>query len=216
MLLWIKGSPTPQEIRKRLLDRDSEFQRAMIEYLEGAHAGEFLTGSAEQVEEAVKEAEKERNYVKPSLELPKCPPKLCKRRKGNSAEACPDCQPYMEWQRNFESTVDNLLFRLNRHKHHAGCTDPKHETCKSRFPRDTHPVTTVDPETGSIIMRQNEAWLNTFSYVLTYVLRCNTDVTSLLSGTAIKSIIAYITDYITKTPLKTHVMFDAVRTVFER
>jgi len=51
---------------------------------------------------------------------------------------------------------------------------------------------------------------------VTYLLRCNTDVTSLLSGTAIKSTIAYVTDYITKTPLKTHTMFEVVRTVFNR
>jgi len=51
---------------------------------------------------------------------------------------------------------------------------------------------------------------------VTYLLRCNTDVTSLLSGTAIKSTIAYVTDYITKTSLKTHTMFEVVRTVFNR
>lgn len=59
-----------------------------------------------------------------------------------------------------------------------------------------------------------------FRYVisppLTYLIRCNSDVTSLLSGTAIKAIVAYVTDYITKVPLKTHTMFDAIRTVFDR
>ncbi|KAI0083211.1 hypothetical protein BDY19DRAFT_900609, partial [Irpex rosettiformis] len=65
-------------------------------------------------------------------------------------------------------------------------------------------------------MRKGEAWLNTFSPTLTYLLRCNSDVTSLSSGTAIKSVIAYVTDYITKSPLKTHVIFDAVKTIFAR
>ena len=51
---------------------------------------------------------------------------------------------------------------------------------------------------------------------MSYLLRCNHDVTSLLSGTAIKSVIAYVADYITKTPLKTHVMFESVQKVFER
>ena len=41
-------------------------------------------------------------------------------------------------------------------------------------------------------------------------------MTSLLSGTALKSVIAYVADYITKTPLKTHVMFQSVQNVFER
>lgn len=34
--------------------------------------------------------------------------------------------------------------------------------------------------------------------------------------TAIKSVIAYVADYITKTPLKTHVMFQSIQQVFER
>ena len=46
-------------------------------------------------------------------------------------------------------------------------------------------------------------WMNTISPAVTYPLRCNTDVTSLLSGTAIKVVIAYISDYITKPTLKT-------------
>ena len=35
-----------------------------------------------------------------------------------------------------------------------------------------------------------------------------------MSKTAIKSVIAYVADYITKTPLKTHVMFWSVPEVF--
>ena len=65
-------------------------------------------------------------------------------------------------------------------------------------------------------MKKGEAWLNTYTPVVTYLLRCNTDVTSLMSGTAIKSVIAYVTDYITKVPLKTHVMFQAIRATFAK
>ena len=65
-------------------------------------------------------------------------------------------------------------------------------------------------------MKKGEAWLNTFTPAVSYMLRCNHDVTSLLSGTAIKSVIAYVADYITKTPLKTHVMFKSIQQVFER
>lgn len=58
--------------------------------------------------------------------------------------------------------------------------------------------------------------MNTFTPVLTYLMRCNTNVTSLLSGTAIKSVIAYVTDYITKSPLKTHTIFQAVKSIFHK
>lgn len=58
--------------------------------------------------------------------------------------------------------------------------------------------------------------MNTFTPTVSYLLRCNHDVTSLLSGTALISVIAYVADYITKTPLRTHVMFQSVQNVFER
>ena len=74
----------------------------------------------------------------------------------------------------------------------------------------------VDAESGEINQRKGEAYMNWYSPVMTYLLRCNTDVTSLLSGTAVKSVIAYTTDYITKPGLKTHTIFQAVKDVFSR
>ena len=97
-----------------------------------------------------------------------------------------------------------------------GCRDPNTGVCKARFPREIHESTGVDAETGALIMRKGEAWMNTFTPTVSYLLRCNHDVTSLMSGTAIKSVIAYVADYITKTPLKTHVMFKSVQQVFDR
>ncbi|KAJ7229539.1 hypothetical protein B0H12DRAFT_1029993 [Mycena haematopus] len=58
--------------------------------------------------------------------------------------------------------------------------------------------------------------INTVTPDLTYLLRCNTDVTSLLSGTAIKAVVAYVCDYITKPSLKLYHAFDAVKAVLNR
>ncbi|EDQ98717.1 uncharacterized protein LACBIDRAFT_296823 [Laccaria bicolor S238N-H82] len=60
-------------------------------------------------------------------------------------------------------------------------------------------------------VKKGEEWINTLSPPVTYLLRCNSDVTSLLSGTAIKAIVAYISDYVTKPGLKTYAIFDAIR-----
>ena len=65
-------------------------------------------------------------------------------------------------------------------------------------------------------MKKLEAWLNTFSPLVTYVLRCNTDVTSLSSGTAVKGVVLYVSDYITKSSLKTHTIFDSIKSVFQK
>ncbi|KAF8576813.1 hypothetical protein K439DRAFT_1649214 [Ramaria rubella] len=80
-------------------------------------------------------------------------------------------------------------------------------------PTDT-PV--VDPKTGHINLKKGEAWISTFTPIVTYLLRCNSDVTSLLSGTAIKAVIAYVTDYVSKSPLKTYGIFESIRNVFDR
>ena len=65
-------------------------------------------------------------------------------------------------------------------------------------------------------MKKGESWLNTFTYAMTYVLKCNTDVTSLRSGTAIKRVLLYVSNYVTKPTLKTHVIFDTVRSMFQK
>jgi len=56
--------------------------------------------------------------------------------------------------------------------------------------------------------------MNMFNPTLTYILCCNSDVTSLLSGTAIKAVVAYVTDYMTKQPLKTYSVFDIIKSIF--
>ena len=65
-------------------------------------------------------------------------------------------------------------------------------------------------------MKKGEAHINTVTPLLTYLLLCNTDVTSLLSGTAVKAVVAYVTEYVTKPGLKTYSIFDTIRSVFDR
>lgn len=72
----------------------------------------------------------------------------------------------------------------------------------------------MDTETGALNIKKHKAWLNTFTPELTYIMQCNTDVTSLSSGTAIKAVVLYISNYITKTSLKTHVVFDVIQDIF--
>ena len=87
--------------------------------------------------------------------------------------------------------------------------------CKARFPRPMFLKTFID-ELGSITLKKMEAWLNTVTPLVTYLFRCNTDVTSLSSGTAIKAVVLYVSDYITKSTLKMHTIFDSIKSVFNR
>ncbi|KAF8229315.1 hypothetical protein L208DRAFT_1482379, partial [Tricholoma matsutake] len=69
-------------------------------------------------------------------------------------------------------------------------------------------------DTGTIDIKKGESWLNTFTYLVTYILRCNTDITSLHSGTAIKGVLLYVSNYVTKPALKTHVIFEIIHSMF--
>ncbi|KAJ7652239.1 hypothetical protein B0H17DRAFT_1147456 [Mycena rosella] len=96
------------------------------------------------------------------------------------------------WWTEYEETVDDLILRSNVH------------SCM------------VDPEDGVIRMKKREAMINCISPGLTYCLRCNTDVTSLLSGTSIKAVVAYISDYVIKASLKIYHIFHIVKDVLNK
>ena len=216
MLIWIKHSLSPQEIRDKIMDPESDFQKKIVEYLEATHIGEFMDKTLAEVEHDIctEEVEKPQRQSPVNTEPVAAPAHTCN---CLIEHICDACIKYTDWWSYFKQTVNELLYCSNRHRCQNGsCKNNKYGTCKARFPRKVQLETQVDPSTGALIMKKGEAWLNTFSPVLTYLLRCNTDVTCLLSGTAIKSVIAYVTDYITKTPLKTHTMFETVKTIFKR
>ncbi|KIP01808.1 hypothetical protein PHLGIDRAFT_26855 [Phlebiopsis gigantea 11061_1 CR5-6] len=183
MLVWLKNSLTPQEIRERIVDPNSDFQKRIVEYLESVHMGEFIDTTMDQMF-------------------------------SSDRDDC-DCANCASWWDYFTHTVNELLWRCNVHDSKDGGIK-RRVSCKARFPRETRSITSVDPETGYLLLKKGEAWLNSFTPTLTYLLRSNSDVTCLLSGTAVKAVVAYVTDYITKSPLKTHTMFEALRTSFKK
>jgi hypothetical protein len=225
LLLWISQSLSPQEVRDRILDHTSDFQRKMVEYIEAVHMGQFFNGSLSDVKSLVKHAaDNVPGYVDPTKTMPLPPPKRC--RQKNCSE-CSKCSRLLGWWDKFKKTVDDLVFRSNVHSCKSsakdkqgnytmkGCVNSEGQ-CKARFPREVVAQTAVDHLSGSLKIKKGEPWLNTFNPVITYLLRCNTDVTSLLSGTAIKAVVGYVTDYVTKPGLNTYSIFDTVRQSFER
>ncbi|KDR64971.1 hypothetical protein GALMADRAFT_46308, partial [Galerina marginata CBS 339.88] len=221
----VKNALSPQEIRDKIMDPTSEFQRQIVEYLESVHIGEFLTGSKDEVEDQINiEKSENKKYQDPTQTLPDAPPSLCN---DKACDNCLDCEALESWWEKFRKITDDLIFKSNVHtcrkqsdkksdkKDRPGCIN-KHGNCKARFPRKIVDQTEVDPKTGALNIKKGEAWINTLTPALTYLLRCNTDVTSLLSGTAVKAIVAYISDYVSKPGLKTYSIFDTIKSVFTR
>lgn len=94
-----------------------------------------------------------------------------------------------------------------------GCMN-KNNICRARFPRTVVPETTII-EDGHVNVRHIEPMLNPIHPILTYLSRCNSDVSSLLSGTAVKAVISYASDYVSKISLKSYQLFASVFQVFE-
>ena len=209
LLLWIENSLTPQEIRDKLQSNNSVFQSSIINYLESCHVGQFLTGTLDDVSARIALSQQQGNYTNPTETLPSAPLSRCE----NKCNTCEQCNTHNKWWDTFPHVVDDIVIKSNVHKCGSHCMVNKNNACRARFPRDIVPESFVDPLTGGITIRKNEAWINFFMPLLSYLLRCNSDVTSLLSGTAIKAVVAYVTEYITKVPLKTHVMFDTIRRI---
>ncbi|KAL4259942.1 ATP-dependent DNA helicase [Pleurotus pulmonarius] len=225
-ILWNTGSLSPNEMRELVMEKSGSFQQAMIQWLESNLYGGFIQSTFEEVSEKVATEERDSVYQNPVLTMPVAPPPLCVKESND----CIKCQRMKSWWGYFRETVNDLLFRSNLHncermtnkdgstskkKMYKGCRDNKFKKCKARFPRKLREASQVDPDTGAIFLKQTYEWINTVTPILTYICRCNTDVTSLLSGTAVKAVLVYVSDYITKSALKTYAMFECIRTVIE-
>lgn len=213
LLLWIRGALTPKEIRDRIMEPTGTFQKEMVQYLESAHQGEFGAGDHDDVRLKVAAAEAKPGYLDPTLTLASPPPQRCK---SHNCKNCSRCVNIGEWWREVEEVTDDLLLKSNMHRCDTRCWPNGVQVCKSRFPRETVPETMVDEDSGALKMKKGEPDMNTFNRTLTYMLRCNTDVTSLLSGTALKAVVAYVTEYVTKCGLKTYHIFDAVKNTIQK
>ncbi|KAF8231181.1 hypothetical protein L208DRAFT_1071632, partial [Tricholoma matsutake] len=228
MLLWIKGTVSPEDMRERITDSNPDFRKSLIEYLESTHTGDFVAGSREAAEANVDIASTQPGYHDPTETMPEPPPCACPTQK---CKGCKQCRALVSWWSRFRATVDDILLRSNIHKcttnknkdgslnklhPFVGCLDNIWGKCKARFPRPLFAKTEVDNETGHINMKKGEPWINTITYVVTYLFRCNIDITSLRSGTAIKGVLLYVTNYVTKPTLKTHVIVETVKSMFQK
>ncbi|KAF8234924.1 hypothetical protein L208DRAFT_1545394, partial [Tricholoma matsutake] len=86
MLLWIQGSHTPDEIHSKILDPGPDFRLRLVEYLESAHAGDFLLKDRADVEEDIHATSQHANYHDPTETLPEPYPSICHDMPSNSCD----------------------------------------------------------------------------------------------------------------------------------
>lgn len=218
LLLWVKNCPSPQRVRG-LLTSDPEFQSRFLAWMHNVHTGDFLNGTEESLSARYEEPQPDKvvrgkpKKQPPLLKIRDPATELVRRPRNNMSD-----DELRDWITAHKEDVDKVVFCSNRHDkdHKRGCLkgDPKY--CKARFPRELFDDTQVDMNNGALRFRKREAWINTYNPVLSSILRCNMDVTSLHSGTTVRAVMAYVTDYVTKGTLSTHTFFRVVLGVLNK
>ena len=102
MLLWIRNSLTPQEVHNQIMDPASNFQKAMVEYLENCYKGEFINRTMKTMAKKLDQDKISYPTKIPLTEsLPKPPPHSCKDEHEEGAE-CLQSEKYRAWWKQYK------------------------------------------------------------------------------------------------------------------
>jgi len=208
------GCSTPQEIRHRIMDVNSDFQKKLVGILESV-----VWRVPEPVQRLMflKGLELHLRLLITLNPLSLCQPLLL----GHVVIKCGDCSCEKDrelWWQEFESTVDDVLLRSNQHTHKIDkngnnisyCMTAKVSANVGFLEIHFHRHWLIQ-SSGALSLKKGEAWMNSVTPLLSYLLPSNSDVTSLLSGTAIKAVVAYCQRLITKPSLKTYIIFECYK-----
>ncbi|KAJ3549575.1 hypothetical protein NM688_g5163 [Phlebia brevispora] len=188
LLIWIENALTLQQIHDKLLANETEFREQLTAWLESCHQGEFSTGSMKDI------------YA---------------RRVARSE--CPPVDPIEDIE-NLEEDEQDEQNPVLRKPRHPGYSKDQEEL--------TEWFNSVRAETDDIALRCNRHIHHKDprqdSCRKGPLKRCRARFpqpicpqTVVEEGTQAKAVIAYITDYVTKSPLKTYSIFETVKNVLE-
>ena len=110
--------------------------------------------------------------------------------------------------------LHNIVKSCQTHKHSATCykywKQGQPRECRFGLGEHHNCKTTEFDDSGQLQLRCLDGLVNNFNDAIIELLRCNMDIQFLGSGPSTKAVIYYITDYITKAQLKTHVAYTAL------
>ncbi|KAF5311483.1 hypothetical protein D9611_011603 [Ephemerocybe angulata] len=197
MLVWLKNH-LPPETLATTLKNSPEYRAALIKWLDSIMDSGFLGSRSNTLEdESVEAVPQPRRSSDPH---PACirEPKIAE-------------MPTTQFRLEMQEHVDLLLRRFNWHSHTGTCwkyLKPKElrspENCRFRMDGTTIPVTSIDSNEGTISIRRRHPRMTSYNPIVTFLLKCNTDIKFIGSGTDAKAFMYYVTDYITKAPLSMH------------
>ncbi|KAJ6622841.1 hypothetical protein B0H10DRAFT_1787574, partial [Mycena sp. CBHHK59/15] len=204
MVVWIEGNPSPQDLRDHMAEVDGQFKSTIFKWMESIISCELPDMVEVLLEKdgvAMDPPEPPADFVDPRLT------------KGPIRKDMDEAAFALA----FKDTVKELAIACNWHQHCSTCW--KHlkngeartdQTCRMRINGQTRALTELDAETESILLRRLHPRINNFNDLILFLVRCNMDIKYIGSGDAAKALAFYISDYITKPTLTTHIGLSAV------
>lgn len=190
MLIWVEGGLNPNEIRAKIVEEGNEaFRDRLLSFLDDSISNAIPVDPD------------------PSLNIPSSTHHPCTVR-GLSI-------PGEHGQIEREKDLHHIAKACQQHSHtdtcYKYCKEGDRKECRFGMDADNYePISTFDIETGELRLRCLDGLVNNFNDTIIQAIRCNMDIKFIGSGPTAKAILYYITNYISKAQLKTHVTFAAL------
>ena len=197
MLVWIDGALNPDEIREKVM-KDEKWGADLLAYLD-----DTITNAV------------------PADPIPDVPAPF-EEKDPCTLRGVDLCMENLEERLTQRmKDVSKLADRVQRHRHSHTCYKyykaGEARTCRFDLKEENFRAESrKDPETGSIQLRCLDGLVNNFNMTILEAVRCNMDIQFIGSGESAKAMMYYITDYITKSQLKSHIAYAALQMAVKR
>ena len=199
-LVWLEGGLNPTEIKQRLISRQNlEFEQRLIAFLETNISSCIPTDPGPIG--GVPSSDRHPCMVRPILRF--------------------EMESAQEFQARRAKDLHMLARVCQKHSHsptcYKYCKDPAEQICRFGLDPSNHvPNTTVDYASGELRYQCLDGLVNPFNSVILELVRCNMDIKFIGSGQSAKAILYYITNYVSKSQLKMHVVYNALQTAIRK
>lgn len=198
MLIWLEGGLNPNEIRAKIAeDGDVQFRDRLLAFLDDTIATSIPIDPDENL----------------SVASSRHHPCTVRGLNGSVHSDTPDIDEAKD--------LHNIVLACQQHGHtrtcYKYCKDNEQKECRFGLDEKNYePVSSFNYETGELTLRCLDGLVNNFNETIIQAIRCNMDIKFIGSGPGAKAILYYITDYISKSQLKTHVAYAALKLAVQK